>query len=148
MGAVGAAVCLRKRPTWAEKPTARNSKSPPIRPATSFQLDWSAVPWMSPWIKLPLITAIASLGPTPLVECARHEALLNLAFAGGQAWWLACPYDTGSLPEAVLAEAERSRVENHVLVANEGPATVHETVNGVPVTRVGARNSRLRKTGG
>ncbi len=38
----------------------------------------------------------------------------------------------------VLAEAERSDVDNHVLVANEGPSTVHESVNGVPVTRVGA----------
>jgi len=38
----------------------------------------------------------------------------------------------------VLAEAERTEVDNHVLVANEGRATVHEAVNGVPVTRVGA----------
>jgi anti-sigma regulatory factor (Ser/Thr protein kinase) len=40
-----------------------------------------------------------------LVECHRHEALLNLAFDGGGAWWLICPYDTGSLPEDVIAEA-------------------------------------------
>jgi rhamnosyl/mannosyltransferase len=38
----------------------------------------------------------------------------------------------------VLAEGERVEVENHVLVANETPGTRHETVNGVPVTRVGA----------
>lgn len=38
----------------------------------------------------------------------------------------------------VLAEAERGAVDNHVLVANESRTTVHETVNGVPVTRVGA----------
>ena len=38
----------------------------------------------------------------------------------------------------VLAESERGTVDNHVLVANEGPDTVHETMNGVPVTRVGA----------
>jgi len=37
----------------------------------------------------------------------------------------------------VLAEAERFDVENHVLVANEGRSTVHETVNGIRVTRVG-----------
>lgn len=36
----------------------------------------------------------------------------------------------------VLAEAERSVVNNHVLVANDRPSTVHESVNGVPVTRV------------
>ncbi len=38
----------------------------------------------------------------------------------------------------VLAEAERTEVDNHVLVANESRATVHEEVNGVGITRVGA----------
>lgn len=38
----------------------------------------------------------------------------------------------------VLAESERGRVDSHVLVANDGPATVHDVVNGVTVTRVGA----------
>lgn len=37
----------------------------------------------------------------------------------------------------VLAEGERPAVATSVLVANAGRATVHETVNGVPVTRVG-----------
>lgn len=58
----------------------------------------------------------ATRSASELVECARHEALLNLAFAEGQTWWLACPYDTGSLPEAVLAEAER----NHPWVMHGG----------------------------
>jgi anti-sigma regulatory factor (Ser/Thr protein kinase) len=40
-----------------------------------------------------------------LVECHRHEALLNLAFDGGGAWWLVCPYDTRALPAEVIAEA-------------------------------------------
>lgn len=40
-----------------------------------------------------------------LVECHRHEALLNLAFDGGGAWWLVCPYDAGALPADVIAEA-------------------------------------------
>jgi anti-sigma regulatory factor (Ser/Thr protein kinase) len=40
-----------------------------------------------------------------LVECHRHEALLNLAFDGGGAWWLVCPYDAGALPPEVIAEA-------------------------------------------
>jgi anti-sigma regulatory factor (Ser/Thr protein kinase) len=40
-----------------------------------------------------------------LVECHRHEALLNLAFDGGGAWWLVCPYDTSALPADVIAEA-------------------------------------------
>jgi rhamnosyl/mannosyltransferase len=43
----------------------------------------------------------------------------------------------------VLCEAERAIVDSQVLVANDGPRTVHETVNGVPVTRVGA----LKKVG-
>ena len=37
-----------------------------------------------------------------LIECAHHEALLNVAFGDGPEWWLICPYDTGSLaPEVV-----------------------------------------------
>ena len=43
----------------------------------------------------------------------------------------------------VLAESEGDVVENQVLVANEHPSTVHETVNGVNVTRVSA----LKKVG-
>ena len=43
--------------------------------------------------------------PAELAECHRHEALLNLAFDGGGAWWLACPYDTSALPAEVIAEA-------------------------------------------
>jgi anti-sigma regulatory factor (Ser/Thr protein kinase) len=43
-----------------------------------------------------------------LVESQRHEALLNVAFAGAPAWWLLCPYDAASLPPDVLAEAERT----------------------------------------
>jgi len=46
--------------------------------------------------------------PDELVECQRHEALLNLAFAGTQGFTLLCPYDTGHLGSDVLAEAHRS----------------------------------------
>ena len=49
-----------------------------------------------------------------LVECARHEALLNLALAGADLW-LACPYDRWSLPPAVLQEA----ASTHPLVWDE-----------------------------
>src|SRR6202035_2440264 len=34
---------------------------------------------------------------TTLVECQRHEQLLNLAFEQGRPWWLLCPYDTSTL---------------------------------------------------
>ena len=43
-----------------------------------------------------------------LIECQRHEALLNAAFASGVEMWLLCPYDTKGLPPAVIAEARRS----------------------------------------
>ena len=69
----------------------------------------------------------ATRSPSELVECARHEALLNLAFAGGQAWWLACPYDTGSLPTAVLEEAER----NHPWVTGDGERRGSATYRGL-----------------
>lgn len=35
-----------------------------------------------------------------------------------------------------ICEGERPRIDSRVLVANDGPTTVHEDVNGVPVTRV------------
>ena len=34
-----------------------------------------------------------------LVECQRHESLLNLAFADADAFWLVCPYDTQLAPD-------------------------------------------------
>jgi anti-sigma regulatory factor (Ser/Thr protein kinase) len=43
--------------------------------------------------------------PEELVECARHEALLNLAFATAEGFTLMCPYDTRTLDPAVLEEA-------------------------------------------
>jgi anti-sigma regulatory factor (Ser/Thr protein kinase) len=43
--------------------------------------------------------------PDALVECQRHESLLNLAFADGDAWWLLCPYDTAALDAPVIEEA-------------------------------------------
>jgi hypothetical protein len=46
--------------------------------------------------------------PAELVECQRHEALLNVAFDGGPAWRLLCPYNTTALPLEVIEEAQRS----------------------------------------
>lgn len=43
-----------------------------------------------------------------LVECQRHEALLNIAFADTPGFWLLCPYDTEALDPAVIEEARRS----------------------------------------
>ena len=43
-----------------------------------------------------------------LVECHRHESLLNLAFDGKPDWRLLCPYDTAVLDPAVLADARHN----------------------------------------
>jgi anti-sigma regulatory factor (Ser/Thr protein kinase) len=43
-----------------------------------------------------------------LVECERHEALLNLAFADAAGFSLLCPYDTGSLDDRIIDEAQRN----------------------------------------
>jgi anti-sigma regulatory factor (Ser/Thr protein kinase) len=43
-----------------------------------------------------------------IVECQRHESLLNLAFDDGPPWQLMCPYDTRALPDDVILEARRS----------------------------------------
>jgi anti-sigma regulatory factor (Ser/Thr protein kinase) len=46
--------------------------------------------------------------PDELIECQRHESLLNTAFGNGRPWWLLCPYDTEKLDGAVIEEARRS----------------------------------------
>lgn len=43
-----------------------------------------------------------------LVECQRHESLLNVAFGDRRPWWLLCPYDVDSLDASVIDEARRS----------------------------------------
>lgn len=44
-------------------------------------------------------------------ECRRHESLLNLAFGGGPAWSLLCPYDTERLPPEALQAAACTHAE-------------------------------------
>ena len=51
-----------------------------------------------------------------VVECQLHEALLNLAFDGGAAWSLLCPYDASVLDPDVIARARHS----HRLVCEHG----------------------------
>src|SRR5438067_1380255 len=58
-----------------------------------------------------------------LVECQRHESLLNIAFADSPGWWLLCPYDVGELPSHVLDEAHRS----HPYVWQRGRHTTSPT---------------------
>ncbi|MDP9301674.1 MAG: sensor histidine kinase [Actinomycetota bacterium] len=58
----------------------------------------------------------ATRSAAQLVECERHEALLNLAFAHGAPLWLLCPYDSRSLSDTVIQEAHRT----HPFVAEGG----------------------------
>jgi anti-sigma regulatory factor (Ser/Thr protein kinase) len=46
--------------------------------------------------------------PDELIECQRHESLLNVAFGRGRPWWLLCPYDTETVDASVIDEARRS----------------------------------------
>ena len=46
--------------------------------------------------------------PSELIECQRHESLLNVAFDAAPPFKLLCPYDVAALPEDVLHEARRS----------------------------------------
>ena len=64
---------------------------------------------------------------TELVECQRHEALLNVAFAYAPAWQLLCPYDTSNLPDAVIDEALR----NHPIVVNGTTRYASDRFRGV-----------------
>ena len=51
-----------------------------------------------------------------LVECQRHESLLNYAFADAAGFELLCPYDVDALDADVVAEARRS----HPCIAERG----------------------------
>jgi anti-sigma regulatory factor (Ser/Thr protein kinase) len=51
-----------------------------------------------------------------VVECQRHESLLNVAFDEGVDFRLLCPYDTSMLGADVVAEARRS----HPLLRRDG----------------------------
>jgi anti-sigma regulatory factor (Ser/Thr protein kinase) len=64
---------------------------------------------------------------TELIECQRHESLLNVAFGHGQPWWLLCPYDTEKLDEAVIDEARRS----HEFVTEGTHAMTSKTFRGI-----------------
>jgi anti-sigma regulatory factor (Ser/Thr protein kinase) len=61
----------------------------------------------------------AARSPAEIVECQRHEALLNVAFAGSPGWQLLCPYDVDTLDAGVLYEAARS----HPYLSGRGGST-------------------------
>ena len=62
-----------------------------------------------------------------LVECQRHESLLNVAFGHGRPWLLLCPYDTAALDSAVIDEARRS----HEFVVDGGSSRESEDFRGI-----------------
>jgi anti-sigma regulatory factor (Ser/Thr protein kinase) len=51
-----------------------------------------------------------------LVECQRHEALLNVAFADAAGFTLLCPYDVDALSPAVIEQAQHS----HPVLVSDG----------------------------
>ena len=65
--------------------------------------------------------------PDELVECQRHESLLNLAFADEPAFRLLCPYDTSALDDAVIDEAVRS----HPYVVEDGVRRTSPSYRGL-----------------
>lgn len=56
----------------------------------------------------PVMVAVADKKIALLGECHRHEALLNRAFDGGDAWHLLCPYDVDGLDDQVIEAAQHS----------------------------------------
>ena len=65
--------------------------------------------------------------PAELVECHRHESLLNLAFAETPGFWLLCPYDVDGLDQAVLDEARRT----HPFVTDDGASGYSMSYRGL-----------------
>jgi anti-sigma regulatory factor (Ser/Thr protein kinase) len=64
--------------------------------------------------------------PAELVECQRHEALLNLAFAGAEDFWLLCPYDVEALDPGVIAKAHHSHPVMVADGASHDSSTYHD----------------------
>ena len=117
------------RPSWSLSATGRSGacerRSAP-RPATSRSPTWTR----SAGILAALIHAwhefaephlrvqrpvrgvgepiSAARSADELVECQRHEELLNVAFGSGPGWTLVCPYDTAALDPDVIAECRCS----------------------------------------
>ena len=61
-----------------------------------------------------------------LEECARHEALINLAFAEASGFTLLCPYDTARLAPAVIDGAMR----NHPRISRGGTSAASSGYTG------------------
>jgi anti-sigma regulatory factor (Ser/Thr protein kinase) len=64
----------------------------------------------------------ASRTPDELIECERHEALINVAFSEARGFTLLCPYDVSSLGDDIIEEAYR----NHPEVSRSGRSSKSE----------------------
>jgi anti-sigma regulatory factor (Ser/Thr protein kinase) len=69
----------------------------------------------------------AGRGAAELVECQRHESLLNLAFADTPRFDLLCPYDTRALPSDVIHEAACS----HPILVEDGAERASSDYRGL-----------------
>ena len=61
-----------------------------------------------------------------LVECQRHESLLNVAFAQTTAFTLLCPYDTTTLGDDVVAQARCT----HPVLRRHGESAISDDYPG------------------
>jgi anti-sigma regulatory factor (Ser/Thr protein kinase) len=66
-----------------------------------------------------------------LSECARYEALLNVAFGRGRAWRLLCPYDVDALDDEIV-ELARS---THPLLCLDGRTEASRAFAGADAAR-------------
>ena len=83
-------------PTWSGSAATRRGSSPPGASSSATRAPARCVGVGEPvW---------PGRSDAELVECSRHESLLNLAFDGLRPWQLLCPYDAAALDPAVLDE--------------------------------------------
>jgi anti-sigma regulatory factor (Ser/Thr protein kinase) len=68
----------------------------------------------------------ASRSADELVECSRHEALINVAFADADGFRLLCPYDTTSLDHGVIEES----LHNHPHVTSPDAIVLSDAYTG------------------
>ena len=84
-----------------------------------------------------------------LIECQRHESLLDVAFGHEIDWWLLCPYNIGALDDAEFVDEAR-RSHPHLLV--DGQHHVSRSLNSdmesafldAPLPAPPAMNATLR----
>jgi anti-sigma regulatory factor (Ser/Thr protein kinase) len=83
-----------------------------------------------------------------LVECHRHESLLNMAFDDGPSWRLLCPYDTVALDPETVEAARRTHprvIENGMAADSAG--YVDYGGAGAPLAPAPSDAARLRFSG-